>query len=123
MNGAGLAMATMDAIKLYGAEPANFLDVGGRVNESSLLAAFELILGDRKVRRRVAGIYEGVVLFSFAECARNSSEYLCWHHRLHHDHTRNGLRLLALSPTRTRRRASRGQQRRCGVETLILPPS
>lgn len=44
-------MATMDTIKMYGAEPANFLDVGGRVGEESVLRAFELILGDRQVRK------------------------------------------------------------------------
>lgn len=43
VNGAGLAMATMDIIKLYGGEPANFLDVGGGVNESSVTEAFRII--------------------------------------------------------------------------------
>lgn len=44
VNGAGLAMATMDIIKLYGGEPANFLDVGGNVKEDQVLQAFNIIL-------------------------------------------------------------------------------
>lgn len=49
MNGAGLAMATMDIIKLHGGEPANFLDVGGGVQEKQVLEAFKLISSDTKV--------------------------------------------------------------------------
>ena len=45
VNGAGLAMATMDIIKLYGKEPANFLDVGGGASKEKVTAAFKLILG------------------------------------------------------------------------------
>jgi succinyl-CoA synthetase beta subunit len=47
VNGAGLAMATMDTIKIYGQEPANFLDVGGRVDETAVLKAFEIIVGEK----------------------------------------------------------------------------
>ena len=47
VNGAGLAMATMDAVKMHGAEPANFLDVGGRVDEQAVLKAFEIITADQ----------------------------------------------------------------------------
>lgn len=50
VNGAGLAMATMDIIKLYNGEPANFLDVGGGVNESQVLKAFQLLTRDPQVR-------------------------------------------------------------------------
>lgn len=50
VNGAGLAMATMDIIKLYGGEPANFLDVGGGVKEKQVLEAFKLISSDDRVR-------------------------------------------------------------------------
>lgn len=49
VNGAGLAMATMDIIKLHGGEPANFLDVGGGVQEKQVLEAFKLISSDTKV--------------------------------------------------------------------------
>lgn len=50
MNGAGLAMATMDIIKLHNGEPANFLDVGGGVNEEQVLRAFKLLTNDPQVR-------------------------------------------------------------------------
>ena len=49
VNGAGLAMATMDIIKLHKGEPANFLDVGGSVNEKQVLAAFKLLTADPQV--------------------------------------------------------------------------
>ena len=49
MNGAGLAMATMDIIKLHGGEPANFLDCGGGVGESQVFEAFKLISSDENV--------------------------------------------------------------------------
>lgn len=49
VNGAGLAMATMDVIKLYGGEPANFLDVGGSVTEDQVKQAFTIITDDPKV--------------------------------------------------------------------------
>lgn len=52
MNGAGLAMATMDIIKLHKGEPANFLDVGGGVNEKQVLDAFKLLTSDKQVRFR-----------------------------------------------------------------------
>ena len=50
VNGAGLAMATMDIIKLYGKEPANFLDVGGGASKEQVTAAFKLILTDKKLK-------------------------------------------------------------------------
>ena len=50
VNGAGLAMATMDVIKMAGAEPANFLGVGGGANEEMISKGFEIILGDEKVQ-------------------------------------------------------------------------
>ena len=49
VNGAGLAMATMDIIKLHGGNPANFLDVGGGVNEDQVLEAFKLLTYDKQV--------------------------------------------------------------------------
>ena len=51
VNGAGLAMATMDIIKLHGGNPANFLDVGGGVNEDQVLEAFKLLTYDKQVLR------------------------------------------------------------------------
>jgi len=61
VNGAGLAMATMDLIKEHGAEPANFLDVGGSVNEKRVIEAFEIILSDEKVNGILVNIFGGIV--------------------------------------------------------------
>ena len=61
VNGAGLAMATMDIIKLYGKEPANFLDVGGGASKEKVTAAFKLILADRNVRGILINIFGGIM--------------------------------------------------------------
>ena len=61
VNGAGLAMATMDLIKIHGGEPANFLDVGGDVTTARVTAAFELILENRNVRAILVNIFGGIV--------------------------------------------------------------
>ncbi len=61
VNGAGLAMATMDIIKLYGAKPANFLDVGGGATAERVTAAFELILSNPRVRAILVNIFGGIV--------------------------------------------------------------
>ena len=61
VNGAGLAMATMDIIKLYGAEPANFLDVGGGATKERVEAAFKLILSDPNVKGILVNIFGGIV--------------------------------------------------------------
>ena len=61
VNGAGLAMATMDLIKLHGGEPANFLDVGGGATSERVTAAFELILSNQKVRAILVNIFGGIV--------------------------------------------------------------
>jgi succinyl-CoA synthetase beta subunit len=61
VNGAGLAMATMDLIKLHGGQPANFLDVGGGATAERVTAAFELILSNRKVRAILVNIFGGIV--------------------------------------------------------------
>lgn len=61
VNGAGLAMATMDLIKTHGAQPANFLDVGGSVNEKRVIEAFEIILSDEKVNGILVNIFGGIV--------------------------------------------------------------
>ncbi|MEZ5994306.1 MAG: ADP-forming succinate--CoA ligase subunit beta [Hyphomonadaceae bacterium] len=60
VNGAGLAMATMDIIKLFGAEPANFLDVGGGADKDKVEAAFKIILADPKVRGILVNIFGGI---------------------------------------------------------------
>ena len=61
VNGAGLAMATMDVIKSAGAEPANFLDVGGGANEEMISKGFEIILGDRRVKAVLINIFGGIL--------------------------------------------------------------
>lgn len=61
VNGAGLAMATMDIIKLYGAEPANFLDVGGGATQERVSEAFRLIVSDKKVQGILVNIFGGIV--------------------------------------------------------------
>ncbi len=61
VNGAGLAMATMDLIKLHGGEPANFLDVGGGATAGRVAEAFKLILADAKVRAILVNIFGGIV--------------------------------------------------------------
>lgn len=61
VNGAGLAMATMDLLKLFGGEPANFLDVGGAANEESITAAFKILQGDPKVKSIFINIFGGIM--------------------------------------------------------------
>jgi succinyl-CoA synthetase beta subunit len=61
VNGAGLAMATMDIIQLSGGRPANFLDVGGGADESKVTAAFKLLLADPKVRAVLVNIFGGIM--------------------------------------------------------------
>ncbi len=61
VNGAGLAMATMDIIKLYGQEPANFLDVGGGASKEKVTAAFKLILADKNVKGVLVNIFGGIM--------------------------------------------------------------
>ncbi|HTB22049.1 MAG TPA: ADP-forming succinate--CoA ligase subunit beta [bacterium] len=61
VNGAGLAMATMDLIKLHGGAPNNFLDVGGGANKDTMLAAFKLLLGDEQVKGILVNIFGGIV--------------------------------------------------------------
>jgi len=61
VNGAGLAMATMDIIKLYGSEPANFLDVGGGASKEKVSAAFKIILSDKNVKGILINIFGGIM--------------------------------------------------------------
>ena len=61
VNGAGLAMATMDIIKLYGEEPANFLDVGGGASKEKVSAAFKIILSDKHVKGILINIFGGIM--------------------------------------------------------------
>ncbi len=61
VNGAGLAMSTMDIIKLHGGEPANFLDVGGSASEEAVTQAFRIILGDKAVKGVLVNIFGGIM--------------------------------------------------------------
>jgi succinyl-CoA synthetase beta subunit len=61
VNGAGLAMATMDIIKLHGGEPANFLDVGGSASEEAVTEAFKIILADSAVKGVMVNIFGGIM--------------------------------------------------------------
>ena len=61
VNGAGLAMATMDVIKLYGGEPANFLDIGGGADSESITAAFRIILEDTRLEGILVNIFGGII--------------------------------------------------------------
>lgn len=61
VNGAGLAMATMDIIKLYGGMPANFLDVGGGANKDQVAAAFKILMSDEKVEAVLINIFGGIM--------------------------------------------------------------
>ena len=61
VNGAGLAMATMDIIKLYGEEPANFLDVGGGASKEKVTAGFKIILSDKNVKAILVNIFGGIM--------------------------------------------------------------
>jgi succinyl-CoA synthetase beta subunit len=61
VNGAGLAMATMDIIKFYGGEPANFLDVGGGATEEQVTEAFKILIADKKVRAILVNIFGGIM--------------------------------------------------------------
>jgi succinyl-CoA synthetase beta subunit len=60
VNGAGLAMATMDSIKQHGGEPANFLDIGGGAHADQIGAALDIVLGDRSVRAVLINIFGGI---------------------------------------------------------------
>lgn len=61
VNGAGLAMGTMDIVKLHGGEPANFLDVGGGATKERVTEAFKIILSDDKVKAVLVNIFGGIV--------------------------------------------------------------
>ena len=61
VNGAGLAMATMDIIKMHGGEPANFLDVGGSATKEQVVEAFKILTSDPKVKAILVNIFGGIM--------------------------------------------------------------
>ena len=95
VNGAGLAMATMDIIKLAGGEPANFLDVGGGASQERVEAAFRILLADENVRAVLINIFGGIVRMRHGRARR---------HRGRQKHRRPG----------AHRRPARRHQRRGG---------
>ena len=95
VNGAGLAMGTMDLVKLAGGEPANFLDVGGGANEEQVKNAFRIILSDKNVKAR-------------------AHQHLRRHHALRHHRQGRRRRGARDGPLDPGRRAPRGHQRRPG---------
>jgi len=102
VNGAGLAMATMDIIKLAGAQPANFLDVGGGATQERVEAAFRLILSDENVKAVLINIFGGIVRGDMIargviEAARNLDVAVPVVVRLEGTNAEEGLRLLEAS--------------------------
>lgn len=75
VNGAGLAMATMDIIKLYGGSPANFLDVGGNANDEQVTKAFQIITSDPNVKAILVNIFGGIMKV----CSFSTSRGRCAH--------------------------------------------
>ena len=76
VNGAGLAMATMDIIKLHGGNPANFLDVGGGATAQTVKEAFKIITADPKVNYALLWIYSHKYLFFFFNIAWHKTQIL-----------------------------------------------
>ncbi|MBN8555972.1 MAG: ADP-forming succinate--CoA ligase subunit beta [Deltaproteobacteria bacterium] len=102
VNGAGLAMATMDVIKLAGAEPSNFLDVGGGANTEQVTKAFQIILKDKKVRAILVNIFGGImkcdiIANGILEAAKITKLSLPLVVRLQGTNAKEGLAILAKS--------------------------
>lgn len=105
VNGAGLAMATMDVIKLSGAEPANFLDVGGSASKEAVTEAFKIILKDTKVKAILVNIFGGImkcdiIAAGIIEAARTTQLKLPLVVRLQGTRAPEGLKLLRESGLR-----------------------
>ncbi|RLA07896.1 MAG: ADP-forming succinate--CoA ligase subunit beta [Gammaproteobacteria bacterium] len=102
VNGAGLAMATMDLIKLHGGEPANFLDVGGSTTSERVAKAFEIILSDKNVKVILVNIFGGIVRCDLIaegiiEAARNTTNLVPLIVRLEGNMAEIGIELLKKS--------------------------
>lgn len=102
VNGAGLAMATMDMIKSFGAEPANFLDVGGSATAEKVATAFSLLLADSKVKVILVNIFGGimkcnVIADGIVEAAKRTKIAIPLVVRLQGTHLQEGRRILAQS--------------------------
>jgi succinyl-CoA synthetase beta subunit len=102
VNGAGLAMATLDVIKLHGGQPANFLDVGGGITRDRVAAAFRLILSEPRVKAILVNIFGGIVRCDLIaegviEAARETGASLPIVVRLEGTNAQEGRELLAQS--------------------------
>src|SRR6266487_4315323 len=75
VNGAGLAMATMDIIKYSGGSPANFLDVGGGANAEQITHAFEILLADKNVKAVLINIFGGILRVDTQDAAEDIDEH------------------------------------------------
>ena len=118
VNGAGLAMATMDIIKLYGSEPANFLDVGGGATKEKVTAAFKIILSDPNVEGILVNIFGGImrcdiIAEGVVAAAKEVSLGVPLVVRLEGTNVELGKKIMAESGLPI---ISRGQPRRCGRE-------
>ena len=118
VNGAGLAMATMDIIKLEGAEPANFLDVGGGANKEKVTAAFKIILSDPAVKGILVNIFGGImrcdiIAEGIVAAAREVSLNVPLVVRLEGTNVQQGKDILATSGPADHRRQ---RSWRCGAE-------
>ena len=118
VNGAGLAMATMDIIKLEGAEPANFLDVGGGASKEKVTAAFKIILSDPAVKGILVNIFGGImrcdiIADGIVAAAREVSLNVPLVVRLEGTNVQQGKDILAIERAADHRRE---RSRRCGEE-------
>ncbi len=100
VNGAGLAMATMDTIKLFGGEPANFLDIGGGASTEKVTAAFEIMSSDSRVKAILVNIFGGimkcdVIASGIVEACKEIELRVPLVVRMHGTHEKEGKRILA----------------------------
>ena len=131
VNGAGLAMATMDIIKLYGSEPANFLDVGGGATKEKVTAAFKIIVSDPNVKGILVNIFGGImkcdiIAEGIIAAAKEISLKVPLVVRLEGTNVELGKEILAKSGLaitlrqRSRRRRGEGRQGREGFEVMSI---
>jgi succinyl-CoA synthetase beta subunit len=100
VNGAGLAMATMDIVKYYGGEPANFLDIGGGASAEKVTAALRIILADEKVKSVLINIFGGItrcddVALGFLEAHKQLDTHVPFVVRLVGTNEKEGRKILA----------------------------
>ena len=119
VNGAGLAMATMDIIKFYGGEPANFLDVGGGATEEQVTEAFKILIADKHVKAILVNIFGGIMKVDIiAQGIINAAKSIKLSVPLDCSSRGDKRRARKAVTEGKRRRADRsGRSRRCGAES------